>query len=93
MSDKEKEDNPTYKTTGGYLKARDYKEAFTESMNNASEKELEQVKALPNFNADIFYEISGYRFNEKKTITIDGKDIKISKESFEELKQQLLKGN
>ena len=77
------------KTEGGYLKAYSYKEAFTKSMENASQEELEMVKALPNFDADIFYEISGYRFDRKRTITIDGKDIEISEESFQSLKYQL----
>lgn len=91
MTEQEKTENPSYKTTGGYLKVYAYKEAFTRSMERATDEELEQVKALPNFDADKFYQISGYRFDEKKSIVIDGKEIKISKESFEELKKVLLK--
>ena len=43
----------------------EYKEAFQKSYNNLSEeekiKQTEQLKALPNFDADVFYEISGIR--------------------------------
>ena len=66
MTEQEKTENPDYKTIGGYLKVYDYKEAFTRSMERATDEELEQVKALPNFDAEKFYQISGYRFDEKK---------------------------
>ena len=49
------------KTQGGFLKTLSYKEAFQEAWNNASKEEREQIKQLPNFDADIFYEISGIR--------------------------------
>ena len=42
-----------------------YKQAFKESYNSLSEEEkteqTKQLKALPNFDADVFYEISGIR--------------------------------
>lgn len=60
MTEEEKQENPNYQTTGGYLKEFGYKEAFTLSMQKASDEEIELLKALPNFDADIFYEISGY---------------------------------
>ena len=62
MTDKEKEENPSYETTWGYLKVYDYKEAFQKSYNSLSEEEkkeqTELLKALPNFDKDIFFEIS-----------------------------------
>ncbi len=61
MTDEEKEKNPQAKTTGGYLKVLGYKEAFTESMKKASKEEIEMIKNLPNFDADIFEKISGFR--------------------------------
>jgi len=61
MTDKEKADNESAKTAGGYIKQIDYKEAFTNSMKNASEYEIELIKKLPNFDADVFEEISGFR--------------------------------
>ena len=90
MTDKEKEDNPDYKTTGGYLKTYDYKEAFTASMQKATPEEIEMVKALPNFNAQKFLEISGFMIKDNVTITVRGKDIEISTKDFESIKSQFL---
>jgi hypothetical protein len=61
MTDEEKEKNPQSKTTGGYLKCYEYKEAFTKSMEKASKEEIKQIKELPNFDAEVFYQISGFR--------------------------------
>ena len=44
----------SYSHTGGYLKAFDYKEAFTKSVTEASKEDRDLIRALPNFNADIF---------------------------------------
>ena len=64
MSQQEKKQHPEYATTGGYLKKYDYKEAFRKSFEAAKEKtdwpdQLEKLKALPNFDAKVFEEISG----------------------------------
>jgi len=75
MSDQEKIDNPTFHTTGGYLKSYDYKEAFQRSWNAANKEDRELVKQLPNFDADIFFEISGIDVRESanpREIMIDG---------------------
>ena len=59
MTDAEKSENPRYITTGGYLKVFDYKEAFTNSVKNATKEERDQIRALPNFDDDVFLEVSG----------------------------------
>lgn len=59
MTDKEKEDNSSHTTTSGYVRKYDYKEAFQKSYNNASKEEKELLLKLPNFDADVFFEISG----------------------------------
>ena len=51
------------KNRDGFLKSLDYKDAFQKAWNKASEEEHEQIKQLPNFDADIFYKISGIRVN------------------------------
>ena len=65
MTDTEKRENPRAEVCGGYLKRLDYKEAFQKSYGDLSDEErLKQtalLKALPNFDADIFFEISGIR--------------------------------
>ena len=81
MSEKEKNDNPSYKTTGGYLKKLDYKEAFQKSFAKASKEDIELLKKLPNFDAEVFKEISGIDLSEKscnnKVVEIDGKNYKL----------------
>ena len=59
MSDVEKQENPSFSCTGGYLKKYDYKEAFTKSVTEASKEERDLIRALPNFNNEKFLEISG----------------------------------
>ena len=63
MSDQEKEDNPSYKTTDGYLKVYGYQEAFQKSYNEANREEQLKIKELPNFDADVFFTISGIRID------------------------------
>ena len=59
MSDKEKEENPSYKTTGGYLKKRTYHEAWQIMWDSWTKEQRESIKKLPNFDKDIFKEITG----------------------------------
>ena len=63
MSDQEKEDNPSYKTTEGYLRVYGYQEAFQKSYNEASREDQLNIKELPNFDADVFFTISGIRID------------------------------
>ncbi len=65
MTNEEKEANPSYKTTGGYLKSYEYKEAFQNSYKRASKKDKELLLELPNFDADVFFEISGIDVRKK----------------------------
>ena len=69
MSHEEKERHPEYVTTGGYLKEYTYKEAFRKSFEEARRKpdwpeQLKRLKALPNFDAKVFEEISGIKEEE-----------------------------
>jgi hypothetical protein len=61
MTDDEKRENPNAKTCGGYLRILDYKKAFQKSYEKASKEDIELLKSLPNFDADVFYEISGIK--------------------------------
>ena len=70
--EKKADENEYYKTTWGYLKSYEYKEAFKKSYNDLSEeerkKQTEQLKSLPNWNKDIFLEISWIDIEGKKEI-------------------------
>lgn len=59
-TDEEKaEHNKEIEITGGFLKTLEYKEAFRRAWDKASKEEHKQLLALPNWNNDIFKEISG----------------------------------
>ena len=69
MSSKEKNKHPECDAIGGYLKTYSYKEAFRKSFEMAKrkpdwQKQLALLKAIPNFDAKIFEEISGIREEE-----------------------------
>ena len=59
MSDDDKQAHPQHETTGGYLKTLDYKDAWRESWDNASDYDRRLVLKLPNFDNAVFREISG----------------------------------
>jgi len=64
MTEEEKKENETYKTTGGYIKVwevdKNMKTHWRKSFDDS--KDLEDIKKtldLPNFDYEIFEEISG----------------------------------
>lgn len=59
MTDEEKEAHPEAKTTGGYLKALDQSKGMNEWWNSLADTEKEIIKAIPNFDKNIFKEITG----------------------------------
>jgi len=61
MTKEEKKDHKDAYVTQGYLKKRDYKEAWKEAYNKASKEDIELLKALPNFDSKVFEEITGIK--------------------------------
>ena len=59
MSKEEKTLHPEHKTTGGYLKTVDFKTACKMMWDKLSDDEKQSVKEIPNFNAEVFKEITG----------------------------------
>lgn len=59
MNDEEKTNHPEHKTTGGYLKKVDFKTACNIMWSNLTDEEKEEVKKIPNFDKNIFREITG----------------------------------
>ena len=59
MTEEEKNTHPEYKTTGGYLKRNDFKEACQKMWDRFDKTERNKIKKLPNFDKDIFKEITG----------------------------------
>ena len=63
MSEEEKAAHPEHETTGGYLKTVDFKTACKMMWDNLDDENKEAVKAIPNFDADVFEEITGIDVN------------------------------
>ena len=59
MTEEEKIAHPEYKTTGGYLKRNDFKETCQKMWDRFDKTERNKIKKLPNFDKDIFKEITG----------------------------------
>ena len=59
MSDEEKTLHPEHKTTGGYLKTVDFKTACKMMWDSLCDDGKQCVKEIPNFNAEVFKEITG----------------------------------
>lgn len=56
MTDEEKAAHPTYETTGGYLKVLDESECGQLWWGSLSDRRKEIIKAIPNFDAEIFFQ-------------------------------------
>ena len=61
MTDEEKAAYPTYETTGGYLKVLDESECSQIWWEGLNEKQKEVIRGIPNFNKEIFEQITGIR--------------------------------
>ena len=59
MTDKEKEQHPEYSVTGGFLKHTEKESERQVWWNNLSERGKNVIKQLPNFDKEIFKEITG----------------------------------
>ena len=59
MTKEEIEANPSAKTCNGFLREISYQEAWKKSFENASQSDIELTRELPNFDAQLFFEISG----------------------------------
>ena len=66
MTAKEKKEFYWYKTTEGYLRTINYKEAWKKSFEQADKEDVAKTLKLPNFDYDLFEEITGIT---KKMIT------------------------
>lgn len=88
MTAVEKKENPKAETTEGYIKTYTYKEAWTNFWRDTDEENRKKFLNLPNFDAEIFEEITGINVkeNSKKQDLLNKADELIKK--AEELKQQ-----
>ena len=59
MTDEEKRKHPEYETAGGYLKSVDIWKDAVDKWRNLTEKEKAAVMSIPNFDKEIFKDITG----------------------------------
>ena len=64
-TDAEMKDNPAKSAIGGYLKTYGYKEAWGNWLKTASKDIIAQIKALPNYDAQVFFDITGIDWRNK----------------------------
>ena len=86
MTDVEKKEVSGWDEMGGYLKTMNYKEAWAEYWSRASESAKQWFMNLPNFDADIFKEITGIDVGKQDSVAeeaiklLESKGYKIVKE-------------
>jgi hypothetical protein len=61
MTDVEKAAHPEHETTGGYLRENDMREEWAKAYVTASPEDIQAVRDLPGFDADVFEKITGLR--------------------------------
>ena len=66
MTDEEKSLNPTYETTGGYLKVLDESESSQLWWNGLSDPQKDSIKEIPNFDAEVFFQCTGIRVESEE---------------------------
>jgi hypothetical protein len=73
MSAKEKTDNPSCVTTGGYMRENDMAEEWRKAYASASPEDIQAVRDLPGFDPDVFFQITGLDLRvPDDEITING---------------------
>jgi hypothetical protein len=78
MTDKEKEEYPSYTTTGGYLKVHtSLHHAYVDAWQEADEEDKAKTFKLPNFDVEVFKEVFGFDPREGKKETCEGKTVVI----------------
>ena len=81
MTDTEKKNWPGHKDLGGFLRTLPYQDAWKEAWPKASKEFRSWVTSLPNFNAEIFKNITGQDIEgslvgQEATVEIGGKKYK-----------------
>ena len=64
MTDEEKTEHPTHETTGGYLKVLDESDCGRLWWGSLSDFQKNVIKALPNFDPEIFEQCTGINVDE-----------------------------
>ena len=63
MTDEEKSQNLDCAITNGYLRKKNYRDAWQEFWETLDEHSKNLIKTLPNFDPGVFHEITGVDFH------------------------------
>lgn len=74
MTDEEKIASPEFYVRGGYLKTYSWKEAWANFWKDTDEANRKKFLALPNFDPQIFFDITGIDVRKK---SLSGKTVKV----------------
>lgn len=78
MTAEEKKKFPHYKTTGGYLRENDMQKEWRKAYEGATEEDIQATRDLPNFDYDVFEEITGLDLRPVKSEpTCEGREVEI----------------
>lgn len=76
MTDDEKKTDPQFYVRGGYLKTYEWKDAWSNFWKNTDEENRKKFLKLPNFDAEVFLDITGIDVG-KKDIDLHGSEVKV----------------
>jgi hypothetical protein len=88
MTEEEKLNNKYHEVTGGFLRKDSeysYKKSWINVWNKASDYEKKLIMTLPNFDAEIFEEITSIKIVDEIEIVVNGITKKISKNDAKKL--------
>ena len=85
MTPLQQTDNPKAETVDGVLIVMSYKDAWKKAWQSMDESKKADFLNLPNFDANIFKEITGIDVKAEVQVVANGKTVYISKESAEAL--------
>ncbi len=88
MTEEEKKADPDFFVRGGYLKTYSWEEAWANYWRDCDDEEKQRVLNLPNFDAEIFEEITGIdvKDDSRETINIGGKNYEVTDDLKKALK-------
>ena len=81
-SEEEKKADTQFYVRGGYLKTYTYKDAWSNFWKDTDEENRKKFLALPNFDADVFLDITGIDVR-KQTLNLKGKEVKVALDGVE----------
>ena len=78
MTEEEKKADPKFFVKQGYLKTYECNDAWKNFWKDTDEENRKKILNLPNFDAAVFEEITGIKVNEKKEISLSGKEVTVT---------------